>query len=145
MWSSPCGSPSHLAALLGDRSSQQLMANLGWLWREEGGAAAVPRGSEDKSLGPSFMLMFHLDPTAFPRIQGPEMMHSMPFKVLFRWDLRLLFSALPWDHWIQLFIRMPGWAVEDKSLFQSCDCQDNCGVRLCKEEEALGLETGELV
>lgn len=48
------------------------------VWQEEG-VAAVPVGSENKSWSPSPMLMFHLDPTAFPRIEGLEMMFSMPF------------------------------------------------------------------
>ena len=40
------------------------------------------------------MLVVHLDPTAFPGIRGPEIKHSVPFRVLFRWELWLLFSAM---------------------------------------------------
>lgn len=88
---------SFSAAPLGDVSSQ------GW-WEEA--AAAVSKGSEYTSQSPPAMFRIYMGSAALSRVQGAEMMCSKPFKVAFRWGLRLLFSALPRECWMRLLVRM---------------------------------------
>lgn len=54
------------------------------------------------------MHMFYMDAAALARVQETKIVHSKPFKVVFRWEFWLLFCALLQGSWIQLSARMLG-------------------------------------
>lgn len=49
-----------------------------------------------------------MDAASLARVQGAKMVHSKPSKVVFGWELWLLFSALLQGSWVQLSARVLG-------------------------------------
>lgn len=94
-------SQQHLWETRAASSSQP--APQGW-W--EDAATAVSKGSEYTSWSPPAMFRIYTGSAALSRVQGAEMMCSKPFKVVLRWGLWLLFSALPRECWMRLLVRM---------------------------------------